>query len=255
MITNGLLMTERRARKLVDSGVDVIYISLDAANPALNDRLRGLPGYFDLAMAAIDNLKSMRANSSLKIVIRTTVTSLNVQELVPLAELVCNKGIDNLHFQMAQLLANKNFKFGPELQIKNRERDLLIEQLDKLMTDFAETLAGPQEYYSALRNVLSNPAFDHKYRPLPRFAFVQIDARGNVFTSPAKTNKLGNIREMPFTEIWHDQIENISGEAELEAEAEHLFDATSTLSLSDSDVSIKRVFKFMRPLFHGARLF
>ncbi|MFQ5648754.1 MAG: radical SAM/SPASM domain-containing protein [bacterium] len=256
LVSNGLLITERLAKKLVDSGLDVVYLSIDAANGKLNDSLRGLRGYFDLVMNAIDNIKSMRGNASPRIVITATVSSRNVQELVPLAELAISKGIEGFRFQLARVLEHQNFVLDRSLLIQAGNREAFIEQLDKLLTDYQEVLTGSIEYYKALRNVLENPAQENKDRPASEFSFVQIDSWGNVYTSPAKIHKLGNVRDQSFETIWYGRITNdCRTNGSSEAEASHLFDVSGTMSVGISELALRRFFKLMRPIFNGAKLF
>jgi MoaA/NifB/PqqE/SkfB family radical SAM enzyme len=54
LFTNGTLLPER-ARSLRSAGLDSVYVSIDSADPALNDRFRGLPGGFTQAVKAIES--------------------------------------------------------------------------------------------------------------------------------------------------------------------------------------------------------
>ncbi|OGS41644.1 MAG: hypothetical protein A2506_10430 [Elusimicrobia bacterium RIFOXYD12_FULL_66_9] len=51
--TNGLAMTEDRLRALKDAGVACVNVSLDSADPAVHDALRGVPGCHAKAVAAL----------------------------------------------------------------------------------------------------------------------------------------------------------------------------------------------------------
>jgi MoaA/NifB/PqqE/SkfB family radical SAM enzyme len=53
LFTNGTLLPQRAA-SLRAAGLDSVYVSIDSADPELNDRFRGLPGAFDLAVKAIE---------------------------------------------------------------------------------------------------------------------------------------------------------------------------------------------------------
>ncbi len=57
MNTNGLLMTPERARELKRAGCALVGLSIDSARPEVHDRLRGIPGLFDRAMEAVENLQ------------------------------------------------------------------------------------------------------------------------------------------------------------------------------------------------------
>jgi MoaA/NifB/PqqE/SkfB family radical SAM enzyme len=53
MFTNGWAL-EGMARRLRDSGLDGVYVSLDASVPAAHDRLRGVPGLFERGLRGLD---------------------------------------------------------------------------------------------------------------------------------------------------------------------------------------------------------
>lgn len=52
--TNGTLLDESRAERLIEAGVRGIGISLDSLNPAVHDAFRGMPGSWARSMAAVD---------------------------------------------------------------------------------------------------------------------------------------------------------------------------------------------------------
>src|SRR5271170_2095069 len=55
LATNGTLVTKQVARKIVDSGVRRVAISLDGADAITHDTFRGIPGAFDAAIAGFRN--------------------------------------------------------------------------------------------------------------------------------------------------------------------------------------------------------
>lgn len=255
LVTNALLITERRARNLVEANLDNIFISIDAAQAKLNDKIRGMNGYFDLAMTAIDNLKSMRRNAGPNIFIKATITNLNVNQLVPLTELAVSKGIDGISFQLAQILENANFIFDNALLLNAKHRKILKEQLDKVITinKHEQILTGSLEYYDALRNFLEGPEYFKQYRDVSGFSYVVVDPQGQIFTSPAKTNKIGDIRQESFANIWYGKTANaLRKEEKVPGKASYLFDTIGSMSVSLSDLRLKRFFKLLRPIFDGA---
>lgn len=254
LISNGLLITERRASELVDVNVDTVFISIDAAQPQLNDELRGIEGYLELALNAIDNLKAMRRNAGPKIFIKATISSKNVQQLVPLAELARVKGIEGLSFQLAQILENTKFVFDKSLLLNKETRQQFLEQLDKLLADYHDVLNGSREYYQSLRQFFENPEALQQYRPVTGFYFVQIDSWGNFYTSPAKNNKIGNILQEPFEIMWYGQKANeLRTHRESPPELNYLFDTVGTMSVDFSHLNLKRFVKLALPLISGAK--
>jgi MoaA/NifB/PqqE/SkfB family radical SAM enzyme len=255
LMTNGLLVTERRARELLDTKLDTVFISIDAADPQLNDELRGLSGYFDLAMTAIDNLKSMRRNAGLNIIIKATITNKNVTQLIPLAQLAAIKGVEGFSFQLAQILKNAGFNFKQSLLLNKKNRGVLIEQMNTLTRDYKKVLAGTLEYYEALSEFLERPESWNRFRPVTGYSYVQIDSRGNIFTSPAKINRLGNIRENDFEEIWYGKTANELRKRKQArtTESSYLFDAIGSMSVFINNMNLKRMLRFLRPTFNGGK--
>lgn len=254
LVTNGLLISERRARELVNAKLDTIYISIDAAEADLNDEIRGLNGYFDLALAAIDNLKSMRRNANPKIFIKATISNKNVDQLVRLAELANTKGIDGFSFQLAQILENANFIFDESLLLDQQNRNVFLEQLELLLKDFSHLLTGSFEYYQALQEYIENPESLQKYRSISGFSFAQIDPYGKIFTCPAKDNQIGDFRENTFENIWFGQIaNNIRQGKKVNANSSYLFETLGNMNIAVSDLNLKRFFKLVRPILDGAK--
>ncbi|NIR51194.1 radical SAM protein [candidate division KSB1 bacterium] len=256
LMTNGLLITERRARELIDTKLDTLYVSLDGAEPRLNDEIRGLNGYYDLAISAIDNLKSMRRNAGPNIIIKTTVTSKNVRQLVPLANLAVTKGVEGFSFQLAQLLENAGFIFDKSLLLNKTSHRILINQMNILTREFKQVLTGSLEYYQTLSDFLKSPGAFNRYRPITGFSYVQIDSWGNIFTSPAKVNKIGNIKDNSFEEIWYGQTANaFRKEKEPKLESSYLFETVGSMSVFVNNMSMKRMLRMLRPIFDGDKYF
>ena len=55
MFTNGYCLTKENARKLKESGLDCIHISIDSTNPEMHDDIRGLEGLFQKAIEGVKN--------------------------------------------------------------------------------------------------------------------------------------------------------------------------------------------------------
>lgn len=58
MTTNASLLTPEYLRALKQAGLNTLHLSLDGLSPEVNDPIRGMPGHFDMVMAAIDNAKT-----------------------------------------------------------------------------------------------------------------------------------------------------------------------------------------------------
>jgi len=251
--TNGLLVTERQAWKLVDAGLDTVTISIDAADSELNDGLRGLSGYHSLAVEAIDNLKAMRSNGDPKIQIMVTVNNENSGQLTALADLVVNKGIDGLQFQLAQNMPSRGFHLDSSLRLDSKQREILISQIDELLERYSEILVGSPEFYLQLRHALAKFPHGLKVNPASVFSFLQMDAMGNLFPTPAKKLNLGNILQSDIGTICHCN-EARCEPLEVDSPDMSCADYAKKRSLHTHKPLQSSVSKLIRPILHTFRL-
>jgi radical SAM protein with 4Fe4S-binding SPASM domain len=93
LATNGTLVTKPVARKIVDSGVRRVSISLDGADAPTHDAFRGIPGAFDAALVGFRNLKDL----GMSVQINMTIARHNARQLPAVLELAKSIGADALH--------------------------------------------------------------------------------------------------------------------------------------------------------------
>lgn len=93
LATNGTLVTKAVARKIVDSGVKRVAISLDGVDAATHDKFRNIPGAFDAALAGFRNLKDL----GMSVQINTTIARHNAHQLPQVLALAKSIGADALH--------------------------------------------------------------------------------------------------------------------------------------------------------------
>lgn len=58
LFTNGLLLTDENVEKLAEAGLYTLFVSLDSPVAAEHDRLRGMPGLFERAVAGMRKIKA-----------------------------------------------------------------------------------------------------------------------------------------------------------------------------------------------------
>ena len=93
LATNGTLVSKDIARKIVDSGVRRVSISLDGADAPTHDAFRGIPGAFDAALRGFRNLKEL----GMSLQINMTIARHNAHQLPAVLELARGLGADALH--------------------------------------------------------------------------------------------------------------------------------------------------------------
>jgi heme b synthase len=88
MATNGTLVTDEIARKIIDAGIQRVSISIDGLNAENHDAFRMVPGAFAGAMAGIEAMKK----AGLEFQINTTVTRVNLGQIKGILDLAVNLG-------------------------------------------------------------------------------------------------------------------------------------------------------------------
>jgi MoaA/NifB/PqqE/SkfB family radical SAM enzyme len=61
--SNGYLINEEMARRIGDSGLDAVSLSLDSYLPEIHDKMRGVVGVYDRVIGALDNLSKYAKNT------------------------------------------------------------------------------------------------------------------------------------------------------------------------------------------------
>lgn len=98
LTTNGFLIDEDMAKKINNSGLKHIFISLDSLNEATHDFIRGVRGTHQRAMKAIEYL--YQHNKNLRLKIATIIMEKNLGELLSLARWVIeDERVCSINFQ------------------------------------------------------------------------------------------------------------------------------------------------------------
>ena len=200
--TNGNLIDDGIARRLKESGVTGIGISLDSVVPERHDEFRGISGAWD------DTIKGIEAccRQGLEFQIQTTVTRENFNEIPNIIEFCYNLGakVFNLFFLVC---TGK----GQELT------DIIPQQYDQALHQLYET----QKKYQGKMLVGAKCAphyrrivYEHDTAsPLIRAYsggcpagthYCRITPEGNVTPCPYMPNIVGNVRKKSFVELWMD---------------------------------------------------
>jgi len=216
--TNGTLITPAVARRLCDAGVEYVGVSLDGATAETHDRMRNVPGSFDLALSALRNCRS----AGLKCGVRVTATQENYTEIPDLIDLSLDAGAER--FCVYWLVPSGRGREGYDaLQLRSHEiaglLDLLFEKahdVDPAAMEFL-TVDAPQDTIYLLKKLQEEdlPRYESMCTLLARAGVgcsagdrvANIDPSGTVYPCQfAQTDELrvGSIRERPFGAIWND---------------------------------------------------
>ena len=88
LATNGTFVTEDVAKKLIESGIRRVSISIDGHDAGSHDLFRGVPGAFEQALAGIAAMKK----AGLEFQINTTITQANLAQIREIHDLAHRLG-------------------------------------------------------------------------------------------------------------------------------------------------------------------
>ncbi len=96
LATNGTMVNEEMAQKIVDSKIQRVSISLDGAGPDTHDQFRKLPGSYDRAVKGMKHLQALGMSTQ----INCTIAKHNVHEVETIYQNAIDLGADALHIFM-----------------------------------------------------------------------------------------------------------------------------------------------------------
>ncbi len=232
LATNGTLITPETAKKIRDTGIDYVEISVDGKDAASHDSMRGMPGAFAKAVEGIRNCVA----EDLYTCIATTVTQANYDQVPAIYDLASDLGVKRLMC----------FNFIPtgrgvelvDLDITPGQRRDLIRFLIGKNQNGAQTEAlttAPQIAAVALEDqegsgvpvghFYAGEEMEGRTRLLAEFIggcgagrlYCSIEPEGDVQPCVFMPIPVGNVRETPFIEIWHtsDVLRKLRDRSEL----------------------------------------
>lgn len=229
--TNGTLITESVAKKLKESNIDYVGISIDGAQK-LHDKFRNLSGAYDLAIRGLRNCQQ----AGLKTGVRFTISKVNAPDLPAVLDMCIREKIRR--FCMYHLVYTGRGEEMVSLDMDNIQRreviDFLIErtlEYKKQNIDFeiltVDNHADGIHIYNYVKK--HNPKVAEEVLELLKFhggcsagtKVVDISPTGDVFACQFwQYETLGNIQEKDFNEIWLNKEDKQL--CKLRSKADHL---------------------------------
>ena len=222
MATNGTLITGEAIKAMKASGIQRISISLDGPDAETHDAFRKVEGSFKGSLQGIE----MAKKGDLEFQINTTITQANLHLIPDILRLAVDLGAIALHiFLLVPMGRGKELK-DQEISGLDYEKTLhwFYDQIDKVPLQLKATCAP--HYYRILRQRAKKEG--KKITPkefgldamtrgcLGGISFCFISHVGQVQPCGYLEVNCGNVREMPFQEIWSSsevfqRLRNING--------------------------------------------
>jgi tetratricopeptide (TPR) repeat protein/pyruvate-formate lyase-activating enzyme len=211
--TNAYLIDEDMAKRIADSGLNVLAISLESLNPHTHNYLRGKDDVFSKAMKAIEYLEKY-CGPNLSLTILTIIMEKNLDEILELTEWVNkNKAIQNISFLAlleTGLVQPRHLWFKSQTYKDLWPQDTakvhrLIDQLIKLrrsgykIWNPISQLEAFKEYHVDPDKFMRDTEYQiHDY-------IIDLDESGNIYLSG---DVLGNVRTDDLKQLWFSDKAN-----------------------------------------------
>jgi MoaA/NifB/PqqE/SkfB family radical SAM enzyme len=204
LITNGVLLDEARQRALIDSGLDVIRVSLWASTP--EEYARNYPGTNPATFFKVwDNLKSLAALKSRlnkvtpAVVLHQPISRLNFQNLEAFADLAQATACTSISLSLLRKLQAAEIS---SLCLAKEEESLLSHALQRLK----RKLRGMFPSYSVdplLRRLEVGEAVWEKMPCYMGWITAEVKMNGTVIPCCSCNLPMGNLNEHSMADIWN----------------------------------------------------
>lgn len=208
MSPNGTSITGENAKKMVESGIQRVSISLDGPNAETHDAFRQVSGAFEGAMRGIEYLKE----AGLEFQINTTVTKHNIHLLEEIHRLAYELGA--VAFDPFLLVPVGRGKNIIDQEISPQQYEELLEWLydqRKKVPLHIKVTCGPH-YYRVLRQRAKKEGIKLTFETHGLEAVTKGCMGGQTFAFISHTGevqicgylevKCGDIRQQSFKEVW-----------------------------------------------------
>ncbi len=209
LATNGTLIDQATAKRIVAVGFQRVAISFDGADADTHDKFRGIPGSFARALSGYLQLK--RLGMSLQI--NCTLARHNAAQRDQLYRLALALGADALHIFML-VPVGCGVEISADNQLPAEEYEIILNWLyDKSREGKIQTKATcAPHYYRIMRQrakaegtklSLATHGMDAVTRGcLAGSAVCFVSHKGEVFPCGYLPVSAGNVLDQPFSEIW-----------------------------------------------------
>jgi MoaA/NifB/PqqE/SkfB family radical SAM enzyme len=130
-LSNGLLLTEEKLKKILDAGINWMCISMDGADAEMYNKIR-VGSNFDRVCENVANIARLRTGNIPKTMINFVLMDLNFHQMEDMVQLAARLGVDQLNFKQCDVIRGQEGKgFGLFASEESREIHRLQKSLEK----------------------------------------------------------------------------------------------------------------------------
>ena len=191
IFTNGQLL-EKNAEKLTEAGLQTLNISIDSVNPETHDKLRGIPGLWEKAMAGAK--KARECGILTGISTYATSESLDNGDVEKLLKLAQDEGFHEV--TIFDCIPSGRFLKDPGVMLSEDEKKRVVDlsrryhEMDHPMGVVAQAIVN---------SPMGAGCFG-------AFAQFYMTAYGDINPCDFNPVSFGNVRELPIQAIWHKMV-------------------------------------------------
>lgn len=218
LLSNSILVDDLMAHRIIQAGVAQFTTSFDGITPETHDNFRGGSGFHARTLAAITALCNLRQNKEkpIKIILKTVISSNNLEELAAIARFSKENGLDVLYQPIEQNYGEEpNADWYKDSSLWIRDVVKLKEEISQLLhlkrhgypilnsaDDFATIIRyfeSPDELMAAVQAHDTKSSTDTCRHAVTNFV---ISSNGDVRMC-FKMDPIGNLRDSPPRVIWN----------------------------------------------------
>jgi len=218
--TNGLLLNNDRVRaRFLEQPPTAVNISIDGADAATYDRLRGCDGGWAVLLQAVEKLVAERDRGAVPLAINAAcvLSPATLPQVRTITELCESLGFDSIGFMPIQEIPSVNAFYGEALQslwtpaAKRAQLERVVEAIEWLLA--RDRSHGGLRLENSRRYLEAIPlAFLGRESPsacVTGHLNTFIDPYGDVFPcwpySEWKRPPIGNVRDTPWRALWRSE--------------------------------------------------
>lgn len=211
LATNGTLVNEVMAKKIVDAGVSRVSISLDGADPETHDNFRKLKGSFEKAIEGFNHLKEL----GMSMQINCTIARHNAHQLHELYNLCLKLGAEAMHIFML-VPVGCGVEIADDQMLEPERYEYILNQFYDLSKEAkiqTKATCSPH-YFRIMRQRAKEEGITITPKTHGMAAMTKgclagtgvcfVSHKGEVFPCGYLPVNAGHIKKQPFKEIWKD---------------------------------------------------
>jgi MoaA/NifB/PqqE/SkfB family radical SAM enzyme len=130
-LSNGLLLVEEKLKRILDSGINWICISMDGADAEMYNKIR-VGSNFDRVCENVANIARLRSGKIPKTMINFVLMDMNIHQIEAIVQLAARLGVDQVNFKQCDVIRGHEGKgFGLFASEETKEIRRLQKSLNK----------------------------------------------------------------------------------------------------------------------------